>query len=423
MENDYFDKFFKEGLESAPDFTPTEADIQDMKARLRGGHSNRKGLFPWWMFAWLLLACLLFSLLFSYLFFRYKNGTSDHSVSSTGATNALVLQIDTIYKKEIIQRIDTVYTTIYRTEYRFLSSIPAATSLYLPSFTSQIPIYNYTNIQQNPLEQLLDHYLMAGKSAPLGLASVPTESESTDEASRQNLSVPVVSLLNGPPPTLSYASRIEAFRAFVIPFSPPKAPRQNLLQPEGFGGGLGGSPLVLPAHSYGGSAFSLSGYFSVFFPGNRELQVGLDGLNMFFELKEASQWEDFSSVDLDNYDDQIHELKVNLSYLQLPVMIRQQFFLSPRFQPELGLGWVAYRPLSQQLNYEVYSNNGEYKKNLSLSADKIYWSNLRLLIGLNVDLGDRFSLRPEFIYQYDFSEGPIFPLTYGALQFHANYNF
>lgn len=428
MENDYFDDIFKEGLESAPEYSPTEADVQGMQAKLRAWNTNRKAPFPWWMLFWLLLLCLILSLFFS--FFLFSRITKlESTLGESQNTQQQIVQIDTVYYQHIIQQIDTVHQTIYRTEYQFLSSTPLLSFSSFANLNNRPPYYSSTNVNRGPLELILSEYFAGKQLAPVDLH--PREEAVVDTVFLDNPSLQTprsgfrVDFLKRPSPSLSYAPASISGSALLVPTEPRKMPRQNIFQPESFSVGIAGSPLVFPSHTYGGSAFSIGGNVALYFPGNRALSIGGEWLNMNFEVKDNAKFGEFPTVTPANPDDELHEIKSNLSYLQIPLMVYQEFYLSKRIQPNIAAGWVIYRPLQEQITYEFYENAGEYKESLSLSNDQFEWSNLRFLVGLNIDMGRGFYLRPEFMYQYSFStlEEQLFPLTYSALRFNVRYEF
>ncbi|MEO1263971.1 MAG: hypothetical protein AAFZ15_34515, partial [Bacteroidota bacterium] len=101
--------------------------------------------------------------------------------------------------------------------------------------------------------------------------------------------------------------------------------------------------------NFSGTSYGING--SLEFPRGVEMQVGVERLGLSFELKEQDDLSRFPILPPDNPGDLFKELKVGLSYIQIPVVLKKYFRNKKSLQPMFGVGLVSYKPLKQKLSY------------------------------------------------------------------------
>jgi hypothetical protein len=440
MENDYFDEKLKRILENAPQFEPTADDLLDMQNRLAGIRAKAAPKSGWWTLAWLLPLFLLLFLLLS-LFFIQKINRLEKAIGLLEAKTLKnqTVQVDTIFEKRTIYQIDTVYHLVYRTSYEDLPSSwysAPKPSLFQAFITSEHHVS--TNPASTPLERLLRPYQAIDQLAFLETRAnssqqKPGEGEVLNETTlfdKTALFDPFPLLLN--PQTLKpyHPTNYQLLALGDFNFSGTKA-KQNrwpdfyYFVPQNISLGLQLSPLLLPTHGYGGSAFNVGVHLVLGFPGKRSMRLGAELLSMDFELKNPEQFTDFPSNDPDQPSAILSEIKPQINYLQVPFVLQQEFYLGPTLNLSLGAGLVALRPVKQTIKYEYISPGGEYYENRNFNDSDFTLNNLRFLLGLNYEINSHLSLEANWLYQRALTspDDQFFPLNYWALELGTKYSF
>ena len=432
MEDNYLDKQFKKILSNTPDFQASPEDLADMKMRLRQA-KRRGGFAGWWRRIWW-IPLLLFPLFIS-LFFLYqqteKNQKTLHSLQEQLSQKSL-LRIDTIYQVQTIVQIDTIVRRIYQTVYEPPSGSEVEMLAFLPNKNHRLSTFQEAftipSFKSSEIPGLINEIRLS----QLTPSAEQAGSLSSLNKEKPNSSIPnsllfPVSLLASNPSVLE--GRAPLLRPYQTPYpitggKSSVSPFRSLL-PESASLGLGVMPLINPSHNYGGFAFGFGINAGLNFPKSWTLSIGLEALNMEFELKDAQQFSDFPIPTPEDPTDVLHELKPQLQYLQIPFLLQKKFYLSPGVRPFLGAGMVAMRPIKQKIKYEFIGGGQEYYTTLDYNTGDFSIANFRLLLGADLPLGSHWLIRPTLNYQRSLSEdsSQFFPLNYWAMDFSIHYQF
>ncbi len=429
MDDNYFDKKLKGILESPPDFQPDSNALNDMQSRLRASKQpikkNRRLLF-------LLLPLLLLPfLLGGYVFYQKY----DHLNEKIVELNKQIVQInqrDTIVEKQIIHHYDTIYNVIYRETYIREQSPKTRTSFssgwYSPGFYSR-PFYSpYSTTSQgyslhtSTLNPSTPFYTLVDQTAFRNSPFPSTKNQSSaylfNQKTRINLNA-----LKQPIFESGQQKIITTLKDEFPEYNDGKVPMSYHFTPSGFGVGGSFSPWVFANNDYNskGNAFGINARIE--FPGDRSLNIGFEILSQSFEVKEESLFSNFPIETPTDPTDVLHELKVNFTYLQIPVTLRQKLFEIGHFQTYVNAGIVAYKPLATDFKYEYINSSGEYKLNSSFKEGAFSADNMRLGIETDYALGKHFSANAGVIYQHGFSlnESEYFPLRFWAVNLGMHY--
>ena len=144
---------------------------------------------------------------------------------------------------------------------------------------------------------------------------------------------------------------------------------------------------------------------------------------MDFEVKDPEQFSDFPAGIPNDPTDELYEIKGNYRYLQVYAGMKHELFPRSRLRPSFSVGFVASKPLRQDLNYEYVSNADEYYVPTNLGSGTFSFDNLRVGIGADFDLTQRWSISSALRYQHAFSlhESESFPLRYWGVNLGVNY--
>lgn len=427
MDDNYFDKKLKNLLQSPPDFEPDATAIDDMKARL---HSlPRKKNFPW--IATLLSLLFLLFLSSSIFFYQKYNHLQEKLTTQFQLQN----HTDTIIKTQIIYQIDTVYNTIYHTEYITSNT---STLVYNNSSLNQNRFGAYTNTSL--LNSSRDNYRWSLRNHNFPLFA--THSDSSFSTLKANSIVEGLQkeqlaeeLKNGLSP-IAKADWMELQSLFPSIYTIPidyeaipnhykksKVPPIAYFRPQSFSVEAQASPIIIPSHGYDGNTFAFGIYGNISFPQRRSMRIGAEYLQTNFELKDQDSYDPFPLVDPTDPTDNLHELKANLSYLQIPISFQQTFLQKEKWSSDFSLGLVAYKPLRQQFIYEYLNNTEEYKLPLDLQQGSFSVDNIRIGLHNTYNLSDKLTLNAAIQYQHGFSLNPseYFRLRYWGIDMGFRY--
>jgi len=433
MEDKYFDKKLKKLFESPPEFEPSEAAISDMKTRLQQ-LPKTKG-FPWIPLL-LSLLFLLFSFGSLFIYQKYQN-LQNQFTKLIQSINTTQIQIDTVFEKQVIYQIDTIYKTIYQTEYKYINtntnSIEYKPTLSLFTRPTLFSNLSTTSSPSNDFRWGLGTYdlpLFATRSdSSLFSNDINNSNPDNYETQKSNSLQKQLKQSFAPMdraewlmldlPTPSFPD----FPTFPNTYKASKISLLYYFQPQSMSVQGSASPLILPIHDFGGDAFSLGATATLHFPQGRSMNIGLEYLQDKFELKEPVSFDPFPIVDPENPSDNLHELKANLSYLQIPITFQQTFLQKSKLEAAFQLGLVAYRPFRQNFIYEYLNTTGEYKLPLNLKNGSLSVDNLRVGINTSYALSSKFYLNTNLLYQHGFSMNidEYFLLRYWALNLGIQY--
>ena len=432
MEDNYFDKKIKGILESSPEFQPDQSALTDMQARLRTiprPKKKRRGLF--FLIPLLLLPVLLGAGFFYKKYDDLKNQVTElnFKISEINQT----LRRDTIIEKQIIHHYDTIHTTVYREKY-IKEKQPNKNNFYQIGF--QPPLYTSNQLNTSPFYTPNILGWSIGNSKNSLFTKNPGSSIFDDDSSIKNGKSSSGNRLSATdrleslfPIFVKIADRMEPdwilnMKDQLPEYKKQKPKPQHYFIPKGFTFGINYSPYVFPFNVFGsqGNAFGVTG--AIEFPGGRSLEIGGTLLNTNFKIKEDPDlYALLPIVDPTDPADFLHEIKGNFRYLEIPVILRQQFRENHDLKPFVSAGFVAYKPFSQEFIYEYLNGFGEYKLNETFKNGTLSVDNLRFGLGAEYALGKHVSAASELQYQHSFSlnANEYFKLRYFALNIGLRY--
>ncbi|MCB0632505.1 MAG: hypothetical protein KDD15_22355, partial [Lewinella sp.] len=357
MDDNYLDKKLKGILESAPEFRPDPAAMLDMQKRLRDLRNGRDGR------RWLpyLGALLMLLLLTGMGFFYRKYDQLNKQFLELDRQLTQSHRVDTIIEKQIIYHIDTIYQII-----RSEPPVSGNYTSYLPGLTGL-----NTSIILRPATATgnsigLSTYKDFGwslRNAPNSLLALgpgssfynTTATALTSKDQQEIEDNPVLPMLLEPidPLDLPFVNFSQAFHPSLhdqLNYDFLKV-RKNKINPiyyflpVGFRAGIQASPIGVTTFSKESLPYSFGLRTAIVLPQNRELELGGDIWAMQFESKDPDQFGSSFPVEPNDPNDELHEIKGNLSYLQLRAGIRQRLMADRRFQPFFSVGVVAQKAL------------------------------------------------------------------------------
>ena len=205
-----------------------------------------------------------------------------------------------------------------------------------------------------------------------------------------------------------------------------KKPKKNLIyyfQPVGASVGITASTLFanLPHGLEWGSSLGVVG--ELHFMKNVHLQLGVERMSIGFKLEDDGIVGSYPFANPDDPSDVLHEIKGNLSYLQIPIELKKMFRAGKKIQPYFHFGLSAVRPLKQNFDYEYKSFPGEYKTQLNLKDGAFSIGHLRGGIGGAFSFGKKYIAGMGVYYQHglEIGEGEYFKLRYWGLQANLKY--
>lgn len=434
MEDNYLDKKFREILENPPQMEPPESAIEDMRNRLTGeGERKKRGMvLPIW---WPFLLTILF-VLGSFLFFqKYQSLNQKFDALNLQLTE---IQNDTLINKTIVYQFDTIVNTIYKDviiERRyekaagFTENERRNNAVFSSNNFNLFGKKSYGNSEQNRYQAFSNWRNVSGFSPQkIGLTNpnnplLPKEYEDIFEISKD---VAAIDFLD-----LKYLKMGEIDQDLIDKLNDAKPsskkPKKNLIycfQPVGASVGIHATPYLsanLPDGFVPGRSFGINA--ELHFIKNVHLRLGIERLSMNFELKDAAIGNRYPIANPDDPLDVLHELKANLSYLQIPIELKKGFRDGKFFQPYLHVGFSAVGPLTQKFTYEYINAGGEYKTAQSLKNGVFSINNLRAGFGGDFSFGKKYKAGLEMYYQHglEMGEGEYFKLRYWGVQASLQY--
>ncbi|MFK7807944.1 MAG: outer membrane beta-barrel protein [Saprospiraceae bacterium] len=445
MDENYIDKKLKDILESPPEFSPDEAAVADMRRRLGATPpKKRTAIFP---FLW----PLLFLPLFIGAWFFYKKYEKLEKAFTVLNSKFIDQQNsthtrDSIFTQQTIYKIDTVYEIRYQVKY--LTEAGEERSNRNPSQSSYSSYFYYSNRFENSRNSPKNIYWSLGDYRNSLFAQSPGSSYfnrgrnpfqnnnspffkndiSLDKAAANNTFD--LLLLDRLSPFLKVANNDSTIIARLEDEIEPalakrRIPTKYFFMPSGYTLGVKYSPVVLPITDYGATASAFGIYGGIKFPRNQELTVGVEYLQLNFEIEDAAQISEFPVVAPTDPTDVLHEAKGNFSYLQIPVILSQRFRNGKDFQPRVSAGIVAYRPIAYDFVFEYIDGTGEYKTSTSLKEGSFSADNLRFGVGGEYRFWRKLSANFELQYQHGFSQETTayFPLRFWGINVGLDYQF
>ena len=421
MDEFYFDKKIKQVFETAPDFQPDPEALRDMRQRLREAKAGRASAFA--MSAlWPALLLLLFTMGGGgYLLWQNNNLARD--VKRLQGLYSETIHRDTIIEKQVIYRFDTIYSVVYRDH--FVRSAPAL----------------YLNTAPQTFIEGAQGYKAGWSGGIGGLSLLELKSSSSLLASDVDPArtapvappAPIGELM--PLESLVFGGAIMSRRPNRPDFSPildrdwpepekPRIPIHYHFTPSGLGAGANFSPLTVIQNAPGGNASQFGVHLAIEFPGDRRLLTGAEFLTLDFEAKDNADLSRYPQVDPQDPADELHELKGNFSYLQIPIEFEQSLWKSSNFRSAVSFGIVAYKPVRQRFNYEFIGQFEEYDRSATFRRGNFSTDNLRFGLGVDYRFLKRVWVRPRFHYQHGLSlnEAEYFPLRYWAASIGLRYD-
>lgn len=439
MEDNYLDKRFKEILENPPQMEPPDAAIEDMRRRLTGeGEQQKTGfVLPLW---WPLL--LGIPLLLSGVFFFQKNQTLNQRFDELNL-QLTEIQKDTLINKTVIYQIDTIYNIIYKDviiERRYEQMEGLVNEAGTPSIFSKD---NFNLFGKNSGEESnlwiggaeRSHFQSGfflqsniAQSNKFGLKN-PTHPLLSDkevmdvEVSKNIAALDFLDLKYLTTDGLA-ANLTDKLNDAKPPILKPKKNPIYYFQPVGASIGIHAAPYLsanLPDGFVPGNAFGISA--EIHFIKNFHLRLGVERLGVKFELKDDGIGTLYPITNPDDPLDVLHELKGNLSYLQIPIELKKRFRDGKVFQPYFQFGLVAVRPLIQDFRYEYINSSGEYKKRQKLKNGAFTVDHFRGGFGGEFLFAKKYYAGIGAYYQHGLSigEGEYFKLRYWGLQANFRY--
>lgn len=436
MGDNYFDEKLKDILESPPEYEPDTLALQDMQKRLRGRGGGASGIawVPWLLSSALLLLLTGGGILLQRL--SHMQSKLDHLENQLTVTKTTS---DTIIHQQIIQHYDTIYTIIYKEKYlpveEALASFP---DLYRPTFPRLLSQPGIARSQdgQSVFDQGIYSWSLDENRYSL-LERSPSSSFFASDSLASDIQEEVdfwakpaiavsgkrVRYLRNQPSWVDES--VEGPGLPIKPYKPSSISPLYYFTPIGLAVQGNVTPLILPSHDLGGSAYSFGGGFAIKLPQERSLVIGADWLSMDFDLKDPEKFAQFPIQDPEDPADVLHELKGYFSYLQIPVSLRQQLFAKNRWGASLSVGMVALKSVRNRLEYEYLNAQGEYKLFSNEPTAPFSFRNLRVGLASQVRLNRRLSINPELQYQHAFEtqEQEFFPLNYWSLRLGLQYDF
>ena len=437
MEDKYFDKKIKSILESPPAMRPDANALADMKRRLDNINTPRehssKGLL------WL-LPLLILPFLFGTLFFYQKYQNLNQEINKLQSQFTQLNQ-NKIQNNYITYHYDTIYRTIYKDkiiERQFEKTIVPP-----PPILNSYFAYNNSNGYHPQHHQVLtdfsflkkgifnsiDDQLTNGRGfvngKNLGLKGLTNfiELEATDK------NLDAIDYLSLNPLNHNNELNVLDEKLNDVHWKVSKKNTNPIFYviPTGINAGVDRMQWVrgnTGSKNFSGSSYGVNG--SLEFPRGVEMQIGAEWLGLSFELKAQDDLSSFPTLPPDNPGDLFKELKVGLSYIQIPVVIKKYFRDKKSLQPMFGIGFVAYRPLKQKFSYEyINSSLVEYNSSQSFSDGDFSANNLRFNLGGRYSFRKRYIFQAEATYQHAFEQGTgeYFKLQYWALNLGMRYRF
>ncbi|MFK7937448.1 MAG: outer membrane beta-barrel protein [Saprospiraceae bacterium] len=445
MEDNYFDDKLKKILQSPPDFEVDEGAIANMHRKLDAENMGRphRGLmsYIWWLLPLVLLPFLGGGI---FLFNKYQNLQEQFEQLTQ---QVQTVRLDTVTHKHIIYQYDTIYNVIYQEV-----AVPRYSSAAISSFSNTFSSSVSTNAPNSSsfLSSSFDNRNLppptnARNNEQLGFRYARLLAahhyRQTLSATSNNASRPIFAWDRSPLSGIDYASllgkQVESETPHLInwedyeipPFFDKRSMRVNpayYFIPQGFNVGLQGNPINVISTNVGnafGSNFGVSGALA--FHNDVALELGVERLGVRFELTDVNNLQNYPLLPANDPVDLFKELKANLTYLQIPILLTKHFRSEADFRPFIGLGIVAQRPWKQDFEYEYISGvNGEYSLTENLTEGEFSINNIRARLGARYYLGKQLSLTGAAQYQYGFNQGvgEYFQLRYWGLNLGMQYH-
>lgn len=431
MDDNYFDKKIKNILNAPPEFGLDPMSMMDMEKRLipfNTKEKNRQQTLAWWL--------LLFLPLFAggfYFFTSYQNLNNQVQLLTEHINN---IQQDTLKHQYITYRYDTIYTTIYKEKIIERTVVKKTEK---ENFSQKyVGIKNtYFNLNPNSRNSLISHWSL-GLNGPVLLNRGPNSSFFNPNKKEKNIpkETASVSFKGERIPLLNLdLLQTKEKSKFKNPNNIPDAETalgDNQINPLfyftpiGFNAGINYAPFIssnIDGYQKG-TTIGING--EIEFVENVNLTIGIERLNKQAEVKDQQATSSIYPIILPaDPTDILHEVKANLSYLQIPVGIKKSFFNKNKTRPFISFGLVAIRPYQQKFIYEYINSLGEYKTPFNLSDGEFKVNSWRAGLGVQRTLLKDINAHIGMYYQKrnNIEKGEYFPLKYIGLDVGLKHGF
>ena len=424
MEDNYnqFDQKFRKALEKAPAFEPDERALADMARRLdeEARPRRRPGIAWWWV---LLLPFLVLPFLFGTVYFYNKYENAQQKVQEL--SQRLIDQpkpVDTSSHHFVTYHYDTIYRTVETLRYVERSvEVPGPTTNTTPYTSNQwsrVSAFNRTIFaaaptaaevsSPNSFSSFINSVQYPWPGSPLSL-----ENQAFAPQINRSKARPVLSLFDPlsqlPLPEAVHRQTVEGLDLDNLVDASSLLESKNRINPlwyfvpTGFHTSLSVNPaLSLGISGNNSFGFNYGWHGELAFRKNLRLGLGVNKLDFNYELK--SNFEGYPVADPENPSDQIKELYIFLSHLEVPVYFKYLFSQpDKKLRPFVNLGMIARMPLSQEFRYEyIPGAGGEYKRSATFSSGSFSIPGAQAGVGAIYAFNQKMSLSTQLLYKHDF---------------------
>lgn len=405
MDNQYFDDKLRGLLENAPEVQPDCETIKDFRRALRATKdSKQRRLWP----------ILFLPLLLGMFWLAWRNSLLLDQFQQLAKRVEEGTKVDTIYQIEHIYRGDTIVQFVFlHAAFQNSNTFPAFANA-LPTFDKPI-----TGIQMGGSTGLSSHlfkYTSTNRHAePDGIPLTPIQT-------------PFPKLPGFPVAPILYQRNLNNLgwitQQPTLPLSKGEKRLLSFFRPTALHLGLQVTPLQLGPPPLDGDFFSAGLQFHLAFPGKRSLGIYPQIVATSVKVETPEVFNEFPVVLPNDPSDELHEIKGQFQYLEMPLLLQQDFRLKGRLHPRISIGLVAAQSLRRSLNYEFYADDEEYSINGPISDPNFTLQHARLGTGLIYYFGKQFSLNTDLFYQFKFPGTPsqILDLQYLGWSIGIRYN-
>ena len=417
MEHNDFDEKIKDLLNDPPLQHPRPAVIEQFQKQLKA-QRNRPKWSTWWPL--LLLLPILLGMADLYR----QNKKLANEIASFEVNSTRIFVEDTIVNKIVIYQVDTVFSTIYIERRQVENQALDLASFYGPE--SRVSFPSLLARSENRFNRF--GAISLGSKSPLFnenksilVSSSLTNLGQENDQGIENKGLPDLSSFPILPtfqrPNALISNKTSSLNYYPIPFANQAKKTKNqafFFKPTGISIGAHVAPIVLPSTSAEGKGILGGIELQIAYPGARSLSLGLELLDTELEFKTEESFMGFEIPIPNNPSDVVKEIKVSQSFIQVPLMLHQGFFISPSVEANIGLGLVAHRLNRQSSKYEFLGINEEYGRTVEDDAGTFLLNTLRYKLGGNIQLSSRFTIEPQIQFQHELntSEGEILKHQY-----------
>lgn len=456
-----FNKNMRDILENPPNLQPSAKKMEQMRQKIRAANAPAVAAVPtrgfaWWFVPIALCSAILGGGLVYWLMPKYDGQQIETLKQEVAALQES--RPDTVFVNNTIYRIDTISKTIYQKEYiervanndnvtfkDFLSLKNGLTNTTnstlrlheLDAFSrwsERLSGRGYTPLFGKPTGGILSNYQdtdsdkyglnLAEKETTLGANLMDNKLSTLDEiplltlediASMNKMRFGFDDLAmytsNTPLPT-----KLKKSRKYINPLA--------YFVPTGgqIGLKIGNIGLLnVPNGSSRNLLLGMSGELQ--FSKNLRLIGGLEKIGVSYVVTNSSFFGDYPTIHPDDPNDQLHEIYVDLDYLQVPIGLKYIFRTDKKMRPYMSMSLVARQAKRQHLTYEYISMFQEYYVARTFKSSPFTQQAWRAGVGFEYDLGKGFNLNVEGMYNrdYDLNVYEFVKLNHWGVQVGVNY--